>query len=418
MEKERKQPFCCFCLAGLPLPRFTAYLAPVIGRMQVLFWISLAVLLYTYVGYGLLAGVLAAFVRRKAPPPMQEYPPLTIVVPAYNEGGCLAAKLQNTLSLHYPEHQRTILVVTDGSTDDSDEVVRRYPGVTLLSREQRQGKSAAINRAMEHVVTPFVVFTDANTLLHPDCLLKIVQHYASPEVGGVAGEKRIFDQDGSAVGLGERWYWQYESLLKKNDAKFYTVVGAAGELFSIRTSLFQPLPENVILDDFVISARVCLQGYRFVYEAGASATEHASASMEEEQKRKVRISAGCFQALLLLKSLLNPLRNGRLAFQYVSHRVLRWTLCPCCLLLLFISNSVLAFSPQRSFYWYSWWAQLLFYLLALTGSLLFRRKKLPRLLLAPYYFLFMNLSLCRGFYLFITKKQSVLWAKARRKPPP
>lgn len=383
--------------------------------MQALFWLSLALLFYTYLGYGLLLFVVSLFYKRKNPAPSPDLPALTLIVPAYNEEAFIEKKIENALSLRYPEGKLFFLFVTDGSTDGTNALIGRHKEVALLTGEERQGKSAAINRAMQYVKTPVVVFTDANTLLQEDCLLQMVQHYSDSGVGGVAGEKRIMDKDLSTVGRGERLYWQYESLLKKAGAKFYSVVGAAGELFSIRTALFRPVNENVILDDFVISANVCLQGYRFVYEEKAYAIETASASIAEEQKRKTRISAGCFQALLLLKGLLNPFRNARLAFQYISHRVLRWTLCPLCLPLLFLSNIALVFSGAGPFYPFFLAGQVLFYCLAFWGGMLAGKKNPKRLVLVPYYFVFMNWSLCTGFYRFLTKKQTVFWKMARRK---
>lgn len=383
--------------------------------MQALFWISFGVLFYTYLGYGLLLFVLSLFHKRRPQALLTELPPLTLVVPAYNEELFIEKKIQNSLSLTYPKEKLFFLFVTDGSTDKTAEIIGAYPTIELLSSRDRLGKTAAINRAMQKVRTPVVVFTDANTLLHEACLLKLMQHYSDEAVGGVAGEKRIFDKATSTVGLGERLYWQYESLLKKADSKFYTVIGAAGELFSIRTALFRPVNENIILDDFVISARVCEQGYRFVYEEDAYATETSSTSLGEEQKRKVRISAGCFQALFLLKNLLNPFLRPKLTFQYVSHRVLRWTLCPVCLPLFFLSNLYLAFMIKDFLYSFFFIGQSLFYLAAFAGWLFLQRKKLPQFLLVPYYFAFMNLSLYIGFYLFFTGRQNVLWKKAARK---
>ncbi|WP_121354214.1 glycosyltransferase family 2 protein [Flavisolibacter nicotianae] len=382
--------------------------------MQVVFWISFAVLFYTYLGYGLLLLVLTAFVKRKGTKTHPELPPLTLVVPAFREAAVIEKKIQNSLSLHYPEDRLFFLFVTDGPDDGTNAIIRQYPQVSLLAGEERRGKTAAINRAMLRVGTPIVVFTDANTLLHPDCLLKMMPHYADQCIGGVAGEKRIFDREHSAVGTGERLYWCYESLLKKAESGFYSVVGAAGELFSIRTSLFQPVSEHVILDDFVLSARVCLQGYRFVYEEGAFATETSSLSFAEERKRKTRISAGCFQALLMLKGLLNPFLNFRLAFQYLSHRVFRWVFCPLCLPLFFLANAWLALTNSSTFFDLVLAVQIMFYLAALAGMAL-RKHRLPQLLQVPHYVVFMNLSLYAGFWRFVTRRQTVMWAKAVRK---
>lgn len=395
--------------------RRTSFILPFEERdMQAVFWISVAVLFYTYLGYGLLLFLLTAFVKRKEAKAQLDLPPLTLVVPAFHEAAVIEKKIQNSLALHYPKDRLFFLFVIDGPDDGTNTIVRRYPQVSLLAEPERHGKTAAINRAMAHVDTPIVVFTDANTLLHPDCLVKMMPHYGDQRIGGVAGEKRIVDKEHSTVETGERLYWRYESMLKKAESRFYSVVGAAGELFSIRTALFQPVSENVILDDFVLSARVCLQGYRFVYEEGAFATETASVSFAEERKRKTRISAGCFQALLTLNGLLNPFRNFRLAFQYLSHRVFRWVLCPLCLPLFFIANARLALTTSSVFFDVVLGVQLLFYLAALAGTAL-PKHRLPQILLVPHYFVFMNLSLYAGFWRFVTRRQTVMWKKAVRK---
>ena len=285
----------------------------------------------------------------------------------------------------------------------------------MLHQPVRGGKSAAINRAMQEVKTPVVVFTDANTMLSPLSIQKLVRHYNDEKVGGVSGEKRISDKVTSAVGFGERLYWQYESLLKKANAGFYTIIGAAGELFSIRTRLYVPLDETVILDDFVISAQVCQQGYRFLYEEEAYAVETSSASIQEESKRKIRISAGCYQALTLLKGLLNPFQHARVSFQYISHRVLRWTVCPLLLPVLFLTNTYLYFDDGNAVYTFLYWSQCAFYSLAIAGWLLLSRKHVANSLLVPYYSVFMILSQYAGFYRFIRRKQTVFWEKAHRK---
>lgn len=383
--------------------------------MEAVFWISLSVLFYTYLGYGLLLLAFRMFSKKKTVVDTAVLPPVTLVVFAYNEEAVMEQKIQNCFSLHYPEHLLTLLFITDGSTDHTAAKVARHPTITHLHQPQRQGKTAALNRAMQQVSTPVVVFTDANALLSTDSIWKIVRHYHDDSVGGVSGEKRILSTDGTAVSTGERLYWQYESLLKKADAAFYTVMGAAGELYSIRTALFEPLDESVILDDFVLFAHVCEKGYRFAYEEEACALEAASENIHEEQTRKVRISAGCFQALVKLKGLLNPWRHGKLTFQYVSRRVLRWTLCPLLVPLLFVANGWLYFHPSHPLYTVFFWWQLLFYAVAFGGWLLAEKEGWPRLLFVPYYFVFMNVSLYRGFYRFVFGKQPVAWTKSVRK---
>ena len=383
--------------------------------MQAFFWISIFLLFYTYIGYGLLLLSCNLFFKRKKIVDEDLLPAVTFIVPAYNEEEIIKAKIENSLALIYPEHKIFFVFITDGSTDKTPGIISLYPRIKLLHEETRAGKSAAINRAMETVETPVVIFSDANILLHPASVVKIVRHYADNSVGGVSGEKRIADKIASPVGFGERLYWRYESSLKKANADFYTIVGAAGELFSIRRKLFKPLDPAIILDDFVISANVCKQGYRFLYEGEAYGTETSSASISEERKRKIRISAGCFQAFFLLMSLLNPFDNFKVTFQYISHRALRWTVCPLLLPLVFFTNLYLLQFYTSYVYRFTFATQCIFYFLAILGWLLSGRKTIISFLLIPYYFIFMIVSQYTGFYRFLTKRQTVLWEKVGRK---
>ncbi len=382
--------------------------------MEAIFWIAITVLFYTYIGYGLLLLLLTRKTSDEQPPDEGFYPPVTFIVPAYNEAAFIEEKIQNTFALFYPKGLLSFLFITDGSTDATPQLVALHPAIRLLHHPLRSGKSAAINRAMKEVTTPFVVFSDANTLLHPQSIAALMHAYKTEKIGGVSGEKRIADVAHSAVGFGERLYWKYESLLKKANGDFYTIIGAAGELFSIRTALYQPVDETVILDDFIISASVCQQGYRFLYQSRAYGIEASSASVGDESKRKIRISTGSFQALLLMKGLLNPFKNFRVAFQYFSHRVLRWTVCPVLLPLLFIANVALYANSAAILYQCCFWAQCCFYTTAVLGWFLAGKKIAVKRLYIPYYFVFMILSQYAGFYKFMTRKQSGIWEKANR----
>jgi len=291
--------------------------------VELIFWFSLGILIYSYAGYGILLfisnSIKKLLGRKKLPP--GELLPLTIIVPCYNEEEVIGEKIRNTLALDYPAGLCKIIFITDGSTDGSMNLIGQYESITLLHQSERQGKSAALKRAMRFVQTPIVVFTDANSILNKNALIAIVQHYRDKNVGGVAGEKKIFKDRHSVVGQAEGLYWQYESFMKKQDSDFNTVVGAAGELFSIRTELFAALDEEVILDDFVLSMQACLQGYKIKYEPSAYAVEAPSASLEDEEKRKTRIAAGDYQALNYVKGCLNIFRFPLLTFQFFSRRL-------------------------------------------------------------------------------------------------
>lgn len=373
----------------------------------VLYWGSLTIILYTYFGYGILIYVLSALKKKNQPDPIAVFPSLTIIIPAFNEAAVLGHKIRNTLEQQYPREQLEVLVVTDGSTDGSERIVQAFPQVTLLHDNQRWGKAEAINRAMKLVKTDLALLTDANTELSAGSLALLVRRFSDPKVGGVSGEKKVLEE-------GEGLYWRYESFLKKKDAELGTLVGAAGELFAFRTSLFEPLEPDTVLDDFVLSLRICQKGYKVDYEPDASALEAGSVSLREEEKRKIRIAAGGVQAMRRLPGLFRFDRHPMLSFQYLSHRVLRWTLAPICLPIFFFSNALLLFQQASGWFLFTFIGQLIFYGMALVGWIASRKnRKLPIVFLL-YYFLFMNLAVIKGWYRFWRKGASGRWEKSER----
>ncbi|HEY8933913.1 MAG TPA: glycosyltransferase family 2 protein [Cyclobacteriaceae bacterium] len=381
-----------------------------------IFWVSLFIVLYTYIGYGIIIFLLSKVKKHPITEAGENYdwPATTLVIAAYNEEGFIEEKIKNTLALDYPAGKLSILIVTDGSTDNTASLVAKHSEIKHYHSDERKGKIHAVNRIMKFVETPTVIFCDANTYLNKESIKNIMRHYQDPSVGGVAGEKRIFKkEEDNASGAGEGMYWKYESFLKRKDSEVYSVVGAAGELFSVRTNLFEQPGENIIIEDFYISLKITMKGYRFVYEPDAYATETASASVSEEWKRKVRISAGGFQAIVKLKALLNPVKYGLLSFQYVSHRVLRWTLAPLALLLILVSNIILAWNGSV-FYSFILVMQIVFYTVAFIGHLNQDKKIAIKGFFVPYYFTVMNVSVYAGFMRYLKGSQSAIWEKAKR----
>lgn len=391
--------------------------------LKIIFWALFFIVFYAYLGYGILLFVLVRakrmFAGKKPAGFVNDYEPdVTLFIAAYNERDFVDAKIKNSRELEYPAEKLHIVWVTDGSDDGTPEELKKYEGVTVYHLPARNGKIGAMNRGMKFVKTPIVVFCDANTMLGKESVRRIVNLFSNPKVGCVSGEKRIFSKDkDAAAGAGEGLYWKYESTLKKWDAELYSVVGAAGELFAIRTELYQEVEKDTLLDDFIISLRVAQKGYTIQYDPDAYAIESASANVKEELKRKVRISAGGIQSVVRLRSLLNIFKYGTLSFQYISHRVLRWTLAPLSLLLmiptgLFIAIDKGIFSLQ--FYPVLFWLQVLFYLAALLGWYLENRSVKVKILFVPYYFFIMNLSVFLGFFRYLKKAQSVNWERAKR----
>lgn len=390
--------------------------------MEFFFWIGLFIVFYTYVGYGILLYLLVCVKRwiskrrfaDKADP--RTLPSCTVIVAAYNEASMIQQKIDNTLGLRYPSDRIRYIFVTDGSTDETPAIVGRYREILLLHQPARNGKIAAVHRAMNQVTTEVVVFTDANTLLNADALEELCKHYSNPKIGAVAGEKRIYaGKEADASAAGEGFYWKYESALKKWDSELYTVVGTAGELFSIRHSLYEPVPLDTVLDDFMISMRIAGNGHFVKYEPLAFATEMASENVSEELKRKIRIAAGGIQSIIRLKHLLNPFIRPILTFQYVSHRVLRWTLTPILLPVVFMLAALLHTNDSGMVYTGLFFAQLVFYGLALLGLLLERRALKVKIAFIPYYFCVMNYAVLAGMFRYFKGGQSAVWERSNRK---
>ncbi|MDY2642087.1 MAG: glycosyltransferase family 2 protein [Mediterranea sp.] len=384
----------------------------------------MAVVVYTYVGYGIILWMMVKvkewFIKPVTlPHPTDEVlPEMTLFIAAYNEEQVVDEKMANCLDLDYPREKLHIVWCTDGSNDHTVERLSCWPQATVLHTPERKGKSAAMNRGLQFVHTPLVAFTDANTMLNRASLRLIAQAFLDQKVGCVAGEKRIqTEEKADAAQGGEGLYWRYESALKALDSRLYSAAGAAGELFAIRRELFQPLEEDTLLDDFVLSLRIVEQGYRIAYLKEAYAMESGSANLAEEEKRKVRIAAGGLQSIARLWPLFNPLRYGIFSFQYVSHRVLRWSITPVLLFALLPLNVVLLFGTERTaLYVILWLLQALFYLAGSLGYYLSMRRTKNKLLFVPCYFLFMNLNVLRGMVYLSTRndKEKGTWEKARR----
>lgn len=388
--------------------------------MLVAFWICLALVVYTFMGYGFILFILVRIKRLFSKPFTFEkennLPHVTLVIAAYNEEDLIVEKITNSLQLNYPKDKIKIMFVTDGSSDKTPEKVRLYPEIILLHQDLRAGKMAAIKRAIPFVASEIIVFTDANTFLNEDAIVELVKHYQNPKVGAVAGEKRILVADkADASSAGEGFYWKYESLLKRLDYELYSNVGAAGELFSIRTALYQPVESDTIIDDHMIAMRIAEKGYIIAYEANAYAMETASENTKEELKRKIRIAAGGIQSILRLKRAANPFYYPVFTFQYISHRVLRWTITPFLLILVFILNAIIAYQTQSLFYQILFVLQALFYILSLLGLYFEQRNIRIKALFIPYYFCVMNYAVIAGIFRYFRKNQSAAWEKSKRK---
>jgi len=373
------------------------------------FWLSLLLLLYTYLGYPALIGAWA-LLRPRSVPRGTNLPRVTIVVVAHNEVDRIAARIDNLRALDYPRGSLEILIVSDGSTDGTAEraLACGPAGVHVVAYSTRRGKPAVLNELVLQSRGDIVVLADARQHFDPGAVRALVALFDDPEVGAVSGDL-ILTGDGrsTAIGRGVSAYRRYESFVRLCESRAGSTVGATGAIYAIRRFLFPPLPEDTILDDVLIPMRIARRGYRVLFEPAARAFDHAPATAREEFGRKARTLAGNFQLLFRETWLLNPLGN-RLWLQTVSHKLLR-LLGPLLLVAAFASNLILIGRPG---YRIGLLAQVAFYAGAfLGGTLRGRMRSLPFFSL-PYTFCLANGAALVGAFRFFASRQRVTWDKA------
>ena len=383
----------------------------------VVFWGIILIIFYSYFGYALLLWILLLFKKKKSLPDTTVFPDITFLVPAYNERDFIDAKVENSLTLDYPKEKLHLVWVTDGSDDGTLEKLKTYPEITVLHSNKRSGKTAALNRAVELIDTEIIICSDANTLLNKEALKEMVRLFADPKVGAVAGEKKVLkEENDDASGSGENFYWKYESWLKQLESTFYSSVAVVGELFAIRKNVFSAMPEDTLLDDFVLSLKTIEKHLKIGYTKNAYAMEKASASVSEEMKRKIRIAAGGFQTVFRYPKFLNPFRYPVYAFQYFSHKFLRWFFVPLALPVILLLNIWLVWlKKDLDIYGIILILQTVFYGFVLLGWLLQNKKTKIKLLFVPFYIFMMNWSTFRGMIRYFSGNQSANWEKATRR---
>lgn len=390
--------------------------------LEILFWAMLLIVFYTYIGYGILLYIIIRLKRLLKGKPFEavlpaddKLPTITLMICAYNEEDVVAEKMENTRAIDYPRDKFRVMWVTDGSNDRTNELLKAYPEVDIVFSPERRGKTAALKHGLKEVKTRYVAFTDANTMINPDAMREIARQFMDSRVGCVSGEKRVTARNkGEMAAEGEGLYWKYESMLKKWDSELYSTMGAAGELYAIDPKLVREVPDEALLDDFMMSMYVVEDGYRIAYTPDAYACEFGSANIYEESKRKRRIAAGGLQSIWWLRSMLNPIRQPLVTFQYVSHRVLRWSLTPIAMVVLLLANIALVWMDAGKVYTWALIIQAFFLLMAFLGWLQTRFGQKNKWLYTAYYFLFMNLNVFRGMAYLKSHGKSGTWEKAKR----
>ena len=381
--------------------------------LLVLYWMSALLLGYVYAGYPLL---LMLLVRITGPKVVRRHdgfcPSVTLIISAFNEESVIDAKLRNSLELSYPPDRFEVLVVSDCSNDRTDEIVAGYSArrVLLLRMPERGGKTVGLNHAVRRATGEILVFSDANAHYQRDAIDTLVRNFADSTVGAVTGESRYVIEKGDFSTQSENAYWRYELLLKRLESQLGSLVGGDGAIYAIRRELYVEL-DPADLSDFVNPLQIVRQGFRNVYEPQAISYEGGAEGFTAEFRRKVRIVNRACRAAWKMRTLLNPVRYGMFALQFISHKVLRW-LAPVFLVLLFVSNALLA--AGSIFFGITLGLQVAFYALALIGWRTSAQRQQSLVFYIPYYFCSVNAASLFGIIEALRGRRYTVWSSSRR----
>lgn len=381
--------------------------------LEVLFWVCLALVVYTYPGYPLVIRCLAAlFGRRAAPPelPAAELPRVSLLISAYNEESVIAARINNALAMDYPADRLEVVVATDGCSDRTAEVVRGFTDrrVRLLEYPKRRGKATVLNDSIPRLKGEVVVLSDANTFTEPDAARRLARWFRDPRVGAVCG--RLILTDPATGSNADSLYWKYETYLKRCESRLGALLGANGGIYAVRRAFFTPIPPDTIVDDFVLPLQAKLRtGCRIEYDPDAVAHEETPPDVRAEFRRRARIGAGGFQSVGRLWGLLNP-AQGWVAFTFLSHKILRWG-CPFLLLAMLATSALLS---DSSLYLALFLAQVVFYATSALVPLLPTTVRALKPLRLTTMFTGMNVALLLGFWRWAVGTQQGIWQRTVR----
>lgn len=373
--------------------------------MKVIFWFSFLFIFYTYIGYPLL---LLFWAKMRSKPINKKYiePQVSIIIAAHNEEKFIAQKLENCLTLDYAKDKFEIIVVSDGSDDQTNEIAKRleYKGIRFFSYKDRKGKAFALNLGVSKAKGELIFFTDARQILKKDSLKELTANFNDADVGVVSGELMLLPEGINSLGEKIGLYWRIEKWMRKKESQIKAVLGATGSIYACRKHLIEPIPPQTILDDVLIPFKIILAGYRSIFEAKAIAFDNASQDIHRELKRKVRTLSGNYQLIALEPNLLNPFKNP-VFFQFVSHKIAR-LLVPFAMILLLVSN----FFLTSFFYMIFLIFQVIFYLLALSA----RRAPdnlIGNMMKSLNVIFMMNYAAFVSLFIYILNPQNIKWEK-------
>jgi cellulose synthase/poly-beta-1,6-N-acetylglucosamine synthase-like glycosyltransferase len=378
--------------------------------MFLTFWLSICIILFTYLIYPLFIWVLGAVFYKEHTIDPNNLVAVTLIIPAYNEEKFIEEKILNSLASNYPADKLEIIISSDNSTDKTAEIVGKYTSKRIKFHDfkKRSGKMGVLNKTVPLANGDILVFTDANALFDKDAIRNMVRHFTDKNIGCVSGAK-IITQGDSSTAKGEGIYWRWESFLKKQESRFSSCVGADGAVYAIRKELYSfPSDDKIIMDDFSVSLKIIADGYRCIYDPEVKAYEESATGIIDEFRRKGRIFAGSITVLSGMKNLLWP--GSPIFLQLWSHKVLRW------FSILFMGTAFLSnvFLADRFPYQAVLFVQSLFYLCVAIGFGFDAYGQRKPLFYIPFYFFLINLSQLFGLIAYLGGDCQPTWEKTKR----
>lgn len=369
-------------------------------------------ILYHFILYPFILFLISLFVKRKPLTIDKNYmPKISFIIAAYNEEKVIKDKIENTLSLDYDKNLFEIIVVSDGSSDNTHEIVKKYKdkSVVGLHIDERQGKSMALNRAVGKATGEILILSDANNDYQIDAIKILVSHFIDQKIGGVCGRKGIKPDDERESSQADGLYWKYESKIKTLESDIASITTADGEIFALRKSLYKYIPQHIINDDTWLTINILKEGKRVIYDTDAKAFEYASISLQDDMNVKIRMIAGGYQSIANhFIYMILPYHWYSIAF--ISHKLLRW-LMPILLISIFV---LCAFNLNNIYIQLYFALQLIFYLVALRAWFIKDKSTLNKIMYFILYFSIMNIAALKGLYKFITGMNIDIWKKAKR----
>jgi cellulose synthase/poly-beta-1,6-N-acetylglucosamine synthase-like glycosyltransferase len=388
----------------------------------IMFWFSVALVFYVYLGYPILV-VLLAHLRKPLTYSANYFPTVTLIFAANNEERIIARKLENSLLLDYPQEKLQILIADDGSVDQTPEIAMSFQGrgVEVVSFHRRRGKLAALNDAIKNARGEIFLFSDADNFFPPDALKEAVKYFQNPSIGAVSGGRNVIGD--SMLGGAESLYWKYEEFIKRQESRLGSCVGVAGDLLAVRKMLFVSPPVGIINDDFYMAMGVLKQGYRVIYAPAARSFHPVAETESGEAERRARMVAGRYQAVFSAWRML-PFKNPIALWQIISHKYLR-PLVPFAMIAALIANLVTVLKPlsitgssllllSHPYDQIFLILQIIFYGIALIGMRFRLGGFIGKIIYLPAFLVNSNLAALRGFYRYISSNQTVVWKKADR----